>query len=346
MSRSTFQPQDAHEEAAAWCLRLAEGPLSEEDRQRFDGWLGANPTHPVLFDAAVVVWRQAGEQADAPEMIVHRAAALEAARRANRRRWVRSILRSRTLLAVAAALIGAVVLVVWLSTGSSIYRTGIGERQVVTLRDGSRVSLDADTVVKVAYGRERRSLTLDQGRARFMVAKDPMRPFTVTADGQTVVAVGTDFSVERIAGQVRVILYEGKVSALAAPSGGGGPHPVHIGDRSVDEALKPGGAIVLSARGPAAARLEPVDPGRSLAWEGGQLIFDEEPLAQALARVNRYAARPVVVADAGAGEIRISGVFNAGDTDAFVEGVTAAFPLRMRTDSAGRVVLYNSSTAR
>src|SRR3546814_13586908 len=56
-----------------------------------------------------------------------------------------------------------------------------------------------------------RQVELLAGRAKFDVAKDPQRPFTVAAGDKLVVAVGTSFSVELIDGQVRVILYEGQV---------------------------------------------------------------------------------------------------------------------------------------
>src|SRR3546814_19485198 len=91
------------------------------------------------------------------------------------------------------------------------YATHIGERQLAVLDDGSRVSLDAVTKVKVRMKDEARQVELLEGRAKFDVAKDPLRPFTVAAGDKLVVAVGTSFSVELIDGQVRVILYEGQV---------------------------------------------------------------------------------------------------------------------------------------
>src|SRR5207245_2615866 len=69
--------------------------------------------------------------------------------------------------------------------------TDIGERSVLALADGSKVTLNTASAVRADYtGRERR-LTLVRGEAFFDVAKDPTRPFMVTAGSRQVIAVGT-----------------------------------------------------------------------------------------------------------------------------------------------------------
>src|SRR6202008_2663400 len=69
------------------------------------------------------------------------------------------------------------------------------------------------------YSEHARTLELDHGRARFDVAHDVTRPFTVTAGSETVVAVGTSFNVERLGATVLVTLIQGHVVIKgAAPS--------------------------------------------------------------------------------------------------------------------------------
>ena len=93
--------------------------------------------------------------------------------------------------------------------------------------------------------------------------------------------------------------------------------------------LKPGGELIIADAAPV-AQLTHADLSRSLSWEGGQLIFKYEPLSAAVERVNRYADRKIKVEDA-AGRVLVSGVFTAGDTEAFIGGVTAVFPVRAET---------------
>src|SRR5690606_34195438 len=75
------------------------------------------------------------------------------------------------------------------------FRTELGQRSTVTLPDGSVVTLNTDTVVRTRADGERRLVYLDKGQAFFEVAKDPRRPFVVTAAGRTVTALGTAFDV-------------------------------------------------------------------------------------------------------------------------------------------------------
>src|SRR3546814_18739257 len=83
------------------------------------------------------------------------------------------------------------------------YQTEVGERRVALLDDQSRLSLDADSLVEVDMSDRQRELTLVRGRAKFDVAKDPLRTFTVVAGDKMVVATGTSFSVEMVGKAVR-----------------------------------------------------------------------------------------------------------------------------------------------
>jgi len=340
---TTAEPNilEARREAAlAWCLRFAESGLEATERDGFDAWLAADPANASLFDEAVALWSGVEDQAGAPEMVVLRGEALESARQANLKRWAR---RRRNVapraFAIAAMLLVVVFTGIWFVQMPQTYRTGVGERQVVALSDGSTVSLDADSLVAVRYTHARRELALKRGRARFSVAKNPLRPFTVTAAGKTVVAVGTEFSVERLGRQVRVILYEGKVSVLGQSSPLAAPAPVPIGPgrKPADLVLKPGGELIMADTAPV-AQIEPADLSRSLSWEGGQLVFRNEPLASAVERVNRYARHKIRIGDPAAGQVLVSGVFAAGDTESFVDGVTAVFPVRAETRNDGVVL--------
>jgi hypothetical protein len=77
--------------------------------------------------------------------------------------------------------------------------------------DGSRALIYAGSRLEVDYSAKRRALKLHEGGATFEVAKDWYRPFSVSAKGLRVTAVGTKFSVERLGTIVRVTVLEGVV---------------------------------------------------------------------------------------------------------------------------------------
>ena len=320
MSLDTRACDTRDEEAALWCLSLAEGDLDHREQQTFDQWL-RDEDNAVALEDAMRVWAAAGRAADLPEVLHLRTQALARLQAAQRKRWRRRITAPWLTGAVAGLACLVLALVVFAQTSSKVYRTDVGERQVAMLSDGSRLSLDADTEVRVRINGDRRDLTLVQGRAKFDVARDPLRPFAVTAGGKVVVATGTSFSVELLNREARVLLYEGHVAVMDREA------TIRRGrDRSAPPpfaGLVPGRELVVNLDAPIGApRLQAVDPARSLSWEGGQLNFDDEPLSSAVERINRYSRTKVRLENPALGSLTVNGVFAADDVDAFLEAVT------------------------
>ena len=61
--------------------------------------------------------------------------------------------------------------------------------------------------------------------------------------------------------------------------------------------------------------------------------------------MNRYSTQRIVVGDARTAAIRVSGVFNAGDTPAFTEALGKVYHLRMR-QSDDQLILSADPAAR
>lgn len=342
-----FDPDGRSDEAARWAARLADGALSDREAQDLQVWLEADPANAAAIEETVAAWRSVEQYATAPEIVALREAALASASRSHRRQQTRGLLRRHLPAALLAAtlllVLGGAGLWAWLTP--TTYATGIGERRVVALPDGSKVSLDGATTVKVRFGRGERRLWLEAGRAKFDVSKDPLRPFSVAAGGKVVVATGTSFSVELVRSQVRVVLYEGRVALL--PQGRLAGAVSTLGRDAIQQTnatLTPGRELVAAAgEGLSEAVIAPADPVRTLSWEAGRLVFDDEPLATAVERMNRYSEKPLVVADARTAGLRISGVFRAGDTVAFTQGLQVAFGVRAH-ETAREVALQAPTT--
>jgi transmembrane sensor len=218
----------------------------------------------------------------------------------------------------------------WSDLRFEVYRTNAGERRVITLSDGSQVALDSQSEVKVRYGAHSRRLTLVAGQARFEVAHDGSRPFSVTAGGQEVIATGTVFNVDLLGPELLVTLIEGHVTVLAQ----GPPASIHsqLSDRI---ALDAGEQLVVSPSGK--PKVMRVNVERTTAWQNGQLVFENEPLGTVLARVSRYGAQNIVAADAACAALRISGVFREGDVQGFLSTLTSYLPVTARRMSDGSI---------
>ncbi|HXA37370.1 MAG TPA: FecR domain-containing protein [Phenylobacterium sp.] len=330
------------ETAALWCVRLADGWLTPAQQAEFDAWLAEDAAHAEAFEEAASTWREFAGAESAPEFLRLR---MDALRQSGARRRFAFLSPRWAVAAAAVLLVASAGLWIWVSA-PTVYRTGVAERRVAVLKDGSKISLDAATIVRVRYSANRRDLELIRGRAKFDVAKDPMRPFSVVAGQKVVVATGTEFSIELLQRKVHVILYEGHVAVLDGKRGGEAGRPLRLGSSNApaDQGLAPGRELVVAETSDEAS-VAPTDLSRDLSWEAGQLVFVDEPLSSAVERVNRYSKEKLEIGDAAAGQVRVTGVFTAGDVQAFLEGVSAAFPVRAIQRGAHRQFVLASSAS-
>jgi transmembrane sensor len=325
-------------EAAAWRVHLTE--IDADTTAEFEAWL-ANPANTQAWAYVSHPWDYLSRQAHEPELVAARQAALGDAKHASRRH-IAPILRRRVVGAIAAVLIAGVTVwggVQWLQRPDD-YRTAPGERRIISLVDGSKISLDASSDVTVRYTKNSRELHLLRGQARFDVAHDVERPFSVLAGNQKVIATGTAFNIDMAGPKILVTLIEGHVvvldenirSAAIAINRPKWPSSVE---------LKAGQQLAAVDTAPPA--VEPVDIQRVTAWTNGQVIFDNESLSSVVARVNRYARTQIVISDPKVGAMRISGVLNAGDVSGFVDIVTHYLPVRAATNNAGDIALVSEA---
>jgi transmembrane sensor len=310
---ATLRPEDeqAEREAADWFAKLNTLSITTNALERFQDWRRV-PANDAAYERMEALWEVGGRLQGHPD--IQRGVARALNRRAPIQQvlglWRRPIPRRTGAIALAAGLILAIGISI-ITVQSGQYRTGVGEQRLVTLEDGTRLRLDTDSRVKVRLGDHERDVELLRGRAFFDVAHDTSRPFIVHADGTAVRALGTRFDVRLTGNAVKVTLVEGSVEVTQA-------------DRPKAWRLAPG--ETLSPR-ETAAQPKRVDVAATTSWTSGRLTFRETPLAQAVAEVNRYSRRKVVVDVARLQQVPVNGVFDVGDTEAFVAAVSDLFEL-------------------
>jgi transmembrane sensor len=326
---STERYKQIDEAAGDWLARRDAGDWSEADQRLFDRWLEESPLHRVAYLRIEHAWERserltvlgagkpAGEvpppntwnlspffEQQSPEKSVLAPAHVS-------RRWFQS-LAAAILLAVALGMSYH-----YWPTGPR-YRTPVGGLASVPIADGSKVTLNTDSEIRVALTAKERRVELEHGEAFFEVAKDPARPFVVQAGNQRVVAVGTKFSVRREQGDIRIVVTEGKVRVETEngnPSGSAEPLAAGTIARASD-------AGVLLQTKPLAEAEE------SLSWRRGILVFRQMTLADASAEFNRYNTRKIVIEDPDVGAMHVAGSFHANNVEAFVRLLERGYPLR------------------
>jgi transmembrane sensor len=360
------------EAAAAWHDRVHRERVPDETLDALALWLAESPEHRAAYEEIDRTWADLKSLAHDPQILALRH---EAALRLTRR-TSRSI---RPLTWVAAAVILVVLGTTFTMLGTRLtsdrspvamlldvlrthsdgrYATATGERLTVILEDGSQLTLNTQTELKVAFTRAERTVHLIHGQALFEVAKDPTRPFVVMAHNRRFIAVGTAFDVRLDGAQINVTMVEGTVrvertaklsvtenappsampgAAVSAQSGTAHTELDTLANAPPAVTITAGEQLTVDSE--SQDRVRPSDPERVTSWRRGQVIFDNTRLADAVAEINRYSDTKIELTDPALADLRLSGGFATGHPAVFVEAITTYFPIRTRAADAHTLVL-------
>jgi transmembrane sensor len=335
-----------YEEASTWFVESRAGDLDESGRREFDAWLRKSPEHLSAYLEVAAIWNEGpgldphqhwdaetliAEAAKDPDKVVSLCGTSPVPGLEDSVPPPQAIasvgpgrtLHRRKLIALAASFAALAVLAgawAWLELFSSFYNTAVGEQRSIELSDGSTVSMNSRSQVRVRYSEAERAVELLEGQALFHVAKDSSRPFIVKADGTRVRAVGTEFDVyERRLGTVVTVL-EGEVAVLA-------PVKADAEQRRDGSALpddSPAAAISVSAgeqltvTRKVARKSEHANVAAATAWTERRIVFESATLSEVAEEFNRYNERQLVIDDAGLYDFHISGVFSSTDPESLI----------------------------
>ena len=305
-------PRAALEEAAHWHSVMDGRPTPDETRE-FERWRAANPDHERAWQRMRELWSLLS--APAAQAPPHKLGGLvrdAAARRRKRRRTAAAGLTLGAALLAAAWWTGQTQLP-WLAAD---LRSGIGERRTVELSDGSRVTLNTDSAIDVAYTAAERRIVLRQGEILAEVAHGASgRPFVVDTRDGTATALGTRYVIRLMPDATRVTVTESRVRVCPAQPGS----PCR--DADAGQALEIRPASVESI--PPASR----DPA---AWAQGRYAVIDTPLPQVLAELARY-RRGLLLYDAQAlADLRVSAVLPLQGDEAYA-ALQESLPIRVRS---------------
>jgi transmembrane sensor len=279
--KASGTPQDVICAARDWAELFEERDLTASERVRFNRWLGT-PKHERAF-ATETTFRS--RLRDIPES-ARRELSADVARLAARRRLPAGPHWTRLSLAAATACIFLAVGAMWTGLPGPHYATGVGQKLVMYLADGTHVELGPQTALKwLGSGRCDRRVKLIRGEALFSVHDDPQCPFRVFVGRGSIEVLGTQFDVHQDStGEERVAVVEGRIR-LHSPSGA----PRWQLD------LNAGQQAVWSAGPPRTRKLD--DTSRATAWRDDRLDFDDQPLTQVVEDLQRYTPIPIRIAD-------------------------------------------------
>ena len=343
--------------AFEWRAQLDDESLKDETRRAFHEWLRADPRHELAFDHADRFWDAANRlPAARPDDFPSPVDTTANSRRAHqqpqpsvKRRFFTGFGPLATSLAasLAVSLVCAIAIVAVLNKAPDAsappaveaFATERGEVLSFTLKDGSTLTLGAASAVDISMTADGRTATLRAGDAFFDVSPDATRPFIVDAGPILTRVTGTAFDVRRSGEIIEVAVAEGAVTVSYRP-------PLQS---SETEAKKAGGArriekLAAGERIRASAREglgapAPVRPETIGAWRRARLIFDNAPIAEMVADLNRYVETPIVVGDGEIAAMTFSATVAADDIDGLLATLVEAYPVDIEQRADGARVL-------
>ncbi|MBD1420767.1 FecR family protein [Sphingobacterium chuzhouense] len=202
-----------------------------------------------------------------------------------------------------------------------------GEKKIVTMPDGTQIWLNGGSVIQYSstFGKKDRNIILS-GEAYFTVTKNSTLPMVVEAKQVKVEVLGTIFNIRAYEDEPKVetVLVEGKVQLYIN------------NDKSELHTMAPGDIIEIAPRKPAPltdnnhdttflsikkinddfvltkkhfANTQEQGLPAAVAWKDDILVFDNEPLASAISKIEKWYNVEINVTNPTLNTLRISGTF-------------------------------------
>jgi transmembrane sensor len=317
--------REAIEATAAVWLSLRDRGLTAAETAEFVRWLQLDPRHAAIFDELDRTWKEF-DRVGALQPAQPQRDQLDADLLAPRLRPSRPARKLWLAAGLAAAAVLAVLVAPRLLAPRHTAETAVGAFQKFDLPDGSVALLNTDTAIDTAFTAAERRVRIVRGEVFFTVAKDPARPFIVTAGPVAVRAVGTAFNVFRHNGTVEVLVTEGRVRLDGANQPRSLPAPAAAQPEAREIAAGERAVVAVPARKeeapepavPAVQKVSATEMRRALAWQERRLEFDEVPLAEIVRQFNRHNRVQLVIGDPQLAQQRFSGVFRADGQESFL----------------------------
>ena len=345
--------------------RYVSGEASAHERTEIERWVADVAERRSALDALQAAWTAT---AAAPEWNVERAWARVSSRLheapvspqivanvvsiASRRDWWRGTDRLMQFAAAAVLLVGGALLYpklrgatpVGTSAGTTAGTTPVpgtevaittaaGQRRMIDLPDGSRVTLGVASSLRArpGYGNGVREVELT-GEAMFVVTHDESRPFRVYVGSSVVEDLGTEFAIRAYAGEpaLRVAVAAGSVSVRRGISSAS---PVRLSPRDV-ATVRDTGSIGVT---------HDVDVAKFTAFASGRLIFVDTPLSDVASDLSRWYGVEVRITDTSLLGRHLTSTFEAESLDEVLRIIGLALDVKYLRN--GQAVEFSGSGA-
>ena len=269
-------PQEIEQQAAYWYVRIQSPELTPQQESEFFAWLESSSIHQAAFVRIEQAWVAGGS----------------VQKQARKKTFSFNLQLSFGLSAAAAVLVAALLMHLSSLNHKQVAPVlekyvALTEQQTLTLPDSSSVVLSPNSHIEVLYSESVRELYLHKGQIFLSVTQDAVRPFRVITSQGIVRVIGTQFEIQKLAGDMKITVVEGLVGLLKLDDANSSQRPLLVLSKNqqvlYSDAL--GGAVPTD-----------VDATRETSWTKGRMIFDGAPLIEVVAKLNEHLSQPIRIA--------------------------------------------------
>ncbi|MGA9657967.1 MAG: FecR domain-containing protein [Asticcacaulis sp.] len=256
----------------------------------------------------------------------------ERTRRLNWRHWVYALVAGAACLAAATVMIQ--------TPDVRLESTPVGQTREIALSDGSQITLSGRSSVEIRYSLLARRVTLKSGEAFFDVKHNALRPFHVNAGNLVVRDIGTRFDVNLRPASLEVEVLEGEVAVAYAK----GEKPAARTKRDTQLVAGDNLRVATDEKGHATEtdwviRHETSYTDKASPWSEGRMVYDNAPLGDIVADLNRYYGPGIVIQNQALSDKRLTTSFAISDIDTFLNTLPVAANVSLQRKPNGTVVI-------
>jgi transmembrane sensor len=238
-----------------------------------------------------------------------------------------AIIRRVQLYRVAASLtvlmlVGVAIWYNYFRFEPLIYQTNYGQIQIITLPDGSKVTLNANSrlEIKADWGTEASRDVSLTGEAFFEVEKKPAtkQKFVVHTPDLDIVVLGTRFNVNNRNINTKVVLAEGSVKLAVK----------NDDDTTKDLLMRVGDLVEFSKKAKTLIKRN-VNTAIYSSWKDNKLIFDNTPLSEIAILIKENYGLIVRFQDAQMGKRKISGTIPSENLKILLTSLETIFNIKI-----------------
>lgn len=314
-----------HREAREWLLLLTSGRATTVDAQDFRRWCAQSLAHAQAFAETRLLWDNLGAAARnlaRREPLAPSGTGGRAPRGMSRRAFLGGAVAASAALLVAARS----PLQWWPSLPDVLadYRTATGEQRQVQLGGGVVVEMNTQTAlnVRMLHGQPV-GIELLTGEIQLLTPGGLAGSFVVQAlQGRISAPAGAQCNVRCLDGKVEVTGLDGRVRLE------------YLGrSESLGRAEQAGyGSLGLEAATPA-------DTEAAIAWRRRVLMFDDQPLADVVAEINRYRPGRIILTNDALAARKVRARFSLNQLGDVATLIHEAFGAQVRTLPGGIVLV-------